>query len=398
MTDELFDAGVERVLARYADTAVLPFDPVAIATAAVRAAPPKPRILRQGPSSPTPWRFAMSRLALAGAVAMLVAIAAVVSQAPPGPDVGASPSPSPSVSPDPSASAVDDALGAKWLANAGESSVLGSGAGPVSMMVSSSGRSIAASNFGPGLGFASSMSGVAPNEIELVLDRAGGDCPAGARGLYQWTLNSDRSQLTLTTKTEDCLKRGLVFARRWERSLIGETTIGAGVIDSMDPTFRVTLPDDEYQARTLDDFFEIAGSKGLSLMVFKNPQAFVDACSTDEKRVPYQPGAEAFVNAFRGNDAFTVGTSIPLKVDGHDAISVVVGAQANYARCPGSDLYQYTPKNCNCHFIAGPGGTDRWYLVEVGSDTFMFMVSPFGSAAEADVIESIRIPFVLPSQ
>jgi hypothetical protein len=38
------------------------------------------------------------------------------------------------------------------------------------------------------------------------------------------------------------------------------------------------------------------------------------------------------------------------------------------------------------------------YVAEVDGDTFLFIVSPYGSASEQAVIESIRIPFELPSQ
>ena len=52
---------------------------------------------------------------------------------------------------------------------------------------------------------------------------------------------------------------------------------------ALDPGFSIVLPDDEYQTRHLTDFVEIAGSN-VSLMVHKNPQPFVDPCSTAEER------------------------------------------------------------------------------------------------------------------
>jgi hypothetical protein len=133
-------------------------------------------------------------------------------------------------------------------------------------------------------------------------------------------------------------------------------------------------------------------------MVFKNPQVFADPCSTEEERLPYQPGADAFIAAFRANDAFEVGPAEELAVDGHRAVHVVIGGKADYARCPGAALYQYTPKECRCHFVVDQGYADSMYLVEVGEDTFMFIVSPIGSPNEQDVIESIRIPADLPVQ
>ena len=185
----------------------------------------------------------------------------------------------------------------------------------------------------------------------------------------------------------------------WLRSLTAATTIGAGVIDTMDPAFSVVLPDDTYEARALDDFIEIGGTSGNSLMVFKNPQPFVDACSTEEERVPYQPGAAAFVEAFRNNDAFEVSGATPITVDGHPGLHVTIGGKANYARCPGQALYEYTPRDCLCHFVVDQGAADSMYLVEVGPDTFMFIISPLGSVeSEQPIIDSIRIPVDLPTQ
>jgi len=131
-------------------------------------------------------------------------------------------------------------------------------------------------------------------------------------------------------------------------------------------------------------------------MVFKNPQPFVDACSTNEERVPYKPGADAFVATFRANDAFDVSATEELTVGGHRTVHVNIGGKANYARCPGEALYLYTPRECLCHFVVGQGEADSTYLVEVGEDTFMFVVSPINSPNERAIIDSLRIPYDLP--
>ena len=350
-----------------------------------------------------PWRLSkMTRIAIvAGVAAIAVASGAFLLLGRPTTNVGPQPSTPPSIAPGDSRSggALDDALRATWLANAGADPVLQNGSGPVSLTVSSVGTSMEAANFGAGYGYASTATQIGPEQIEVVLDRTGGDCVEGARGLYGARLSDSGSFLTLTTLSDDCTKRGRVFDGMWLRSLAAATTVGAGVIDTMDPDFSVTLPDDTYEARTLDDFFEIGGSNGNSLMVFKNPQPFVDACSTEEERVPYQPGAAAFVEAFRNNDAFDVSEATPITVDGNPGLHVTIGGKANYARCPGQELYEYTPKDCLCHFVVGQGFADSMYLVEVGSDTFMFIISPLGSVeSEQPIIDSIRIPVELPTQ
>ena len=133
---------------------------------------------------------------------------------------------------------------ATWLAITRTVPALGNGGGPVSLAIAGNGLSLSASNFGASNAFSSSVSRWSEAELEFILDRASGGCPAGARGIYRWALSDDRSQLTLSKQTDDCASRGGALGRTWARSLVGPSTIGAGVVDSMDPTFAIKLPDD----------------------------------------------------------------------------------------------------------------------------------------------------------
>ncbi len=348
-----------------------------------------------------PWRvIPMGRLALVGAMAVIIATGSFLLLTRPRQDVSNQPSASPSPSGSPSAVGggppLADALRSTWVAFANEDPVLSTGAGPVSLLVSPVGTSVAAENFGPGHGYASTAIQAAPDQIEVVLARSGGGCLEGDRGVYRVQVNDDRSHLILTSISDACANRARVFVRTWVRSLDDPSNVGAGAITALDPGFSIVLPDDEYQTRHLTDFVEIAGSN-VSLMVHKNPQPFVDPCSTAEERVPYKAGAQAFVDFFKGNDAYEVTDVAAFRVDGHAGLHATVGGKANYARCPGQALYEYTPKNCVCHFIVGQGGADSMYLVEVGADTYLFIVSPIGLATERQIIDSIQIPFQLPS-
>jgi hypothetical protein len=220
-----------------------------------------------------------------------------------------------------------------------------------------------------------------------------GGCAAGAEGVFRLAQSSDRGRLTITTVSDACPTRSAALSRIWDRNLMGPTTVGAGIVDALDPTFAIRLPDARYEARTLDDFVEIADPhSAFSLIVFKNPQGFKDSCSSDQVRYPYKPGAAAFVDYYRQNDAFIVVDATPLKIDGHDATHLVTKIRVEGARCPGAELYAVTPKNCNCHFF---GGDDSIYLVNVGTDTFFFQLSPtVDAAAEMPIISTIRIPYV----
>ncbi|HEX5012677.1 MAG TPA: hypothetical protein VFV72_00865 [Candidatus Limnocylindrales bacterium] len=351
-----------------------------------------------------PWRFSpMFRFALVGAAAIAIVAGALVLYPRLKTDVS-SPSESPTISPSPtlgsSGGEIDDALRATWRSFALESPALGNGAGPVSLEFSQAGNGVAASNFGPGYGFASTVTPISADRFELALAQPSLSCAAGDRGTYRWQLSADRSELTLTAEAEACSTRGIVFQRRWVRSLVEATSYGAGIVDSMEPSFRVALPDYSFQTRTLNDFAEIASPDGggFSLMAFKNPVTFVDPCSADEERNPFTPTAASFFEHFQTTDAFTVGEVTELSIDGHRALHADVTGKENYARCPDHPLYQYTPERCGCHFIVGPGGTDSMYLVEGDGYTFLFIVSPYGSASEQSVIESIQLPYGLPTQ
>jgi len=351
------------------------------------------------------WRSPMHRLVLVASAAMLgvALVGGAFILAGSRPSDSTVPTPSPVASPVASAtvgdaSAAEEALRATWIASSGGHPLLGNAPGIVSMSVSPSGADVSASDFGPGHGYASTIKQTGANEFELTLVGDSDECAVGDKGIYRWSLSEDRGQLDLSVLTEDCEKRGIVFGRAWARSLTGATTVGTGVVDTMEPDFKIRLPDNAYEARTLDDFVEIGAADGVGLMAFKNPQLFVDACSTDEERVPYTPGAAAFAEGLRNNDAFIVGPETALTIDGNPAITFTVEGKADYARCPGEPLYEFTPQACNCHFVLGQGDSESLYLVEVDGDTILFEVSPFDSPNERQIIDSIRIPFDIPRQ
>jgi hypothetical protein len=283
-------------------------------------------------------------------------------------------------------------LRARWLAIVEELPALGTGSGPVTLTIDPTGSQLSLANLGPGASFLSRTALLASGDLQLELAAAAGNCAVGAMGVYRLQFSTDGARLTMTALSDACANRGLALGRTWERTLVGPTTIGAGLVDSFDPMFAIRLPDGHYEARVLDDWIEIGDpATGFSLMVFKNPQGFADSCSDGEVRYPYSPGAAAFVAYYRQNDAFTVVEATPLTIDGHDAIHLVTRVRVDGARCPGADLYALTPQACDCHFF---GGDDSLYLVDLGPDTFLFQLSPtVDSATELPIIRTIRIPY-----
>jgi hypothetical protein len=346
------------------------------------------------------------KVALAAAIGIALLGGAVLLTGNQNNNPGPVPEPSPSAAPSASAAAatpvangfVADELRARWVASDPGSDVLGTGSGPIDLTITASGSDLAVGNLGAAGSFASSVVASTPDQVTVALDRPSRSCAAGAVGTYRWALSSDGTQLQLTAVSDDCADRTIALARTWSRSLLGSTTYGAGVVDAFEPSFSIVLPDAQYDSRTLPDFFEIGATNGLDLMVWKNPQGFSDPCS-QAKRYPYAPGADALVAYLRQNPAFDVVEATALQIDGHPAVHLVTEAKSAYAGCPGKDLLLFTPKACDCHWIAGPGVRDSFYVVDVGEDTIVFELNPVDPATdESPITKSLQIPARLPGQ
>ena len=295
---------------------------------------------------------------------------------------------------------VDPAFRATWLGFTPTLPSLGNGSGPVELAISVDGTHLSASNFAPGAEFDSTISAVAANQVELVLDRPSGGCEAGATGVYRVAAADKSSLLGLTPVSDECVSRSEALGRTWGRSLASPTSMGSGFVTTMSTPFYVSLPDQELSARTLDDMIEIGGPNGFSLMAFKNPQGFVDACSTEEERVPFVPGADAFADFLEQNPSLETVSREDLTIGGLPAIHIVTEVRPVSAgapcEVPSEGLYLWTPKDCGCHFI---GGHDSLYLVDLpDGDVLMFEVSPVdeNNPVERQVIDSLRIPARLP--
>jgi hypothetical protein len=296
-----------------------------------------------------------------------------------------------------SGSPVAESLRSIWTAFAPANATLGTGGGPVNLIVSTTGETVASGNFGAAGSYSSRITPDATDTIRIVLERSAGKCAAGAEGTYRWALSADRSQLTLTELSDTCRNRAIEFSRTWVRSLVGTTSVGAGVVDAFDPIFSIVMPDDMYQPRVLQDYVEVAGTR-TSIAVWKNPQGFASACSQAE-RYPYTPGADAFAAYLAQNDAFTIIESTPMTIDGHHAVHVVIEGKKGYAPCPGQDLMTWTPRDLDGHWILSPGDRDGVYLIDVGNDTVMIAIYPtVTTASDKPIVATTRIPASLPEQ
>jgi len=285
-----------------------------------------------------------------------------------------------------------DDLRARWLANVPEIPELGNGAGPVTLTLDPAGALVSLANLATGMSFSSFTQVLSSGDLRLQLVEGTTTCPAGSEGVYRLDRSASGGQVTLVAVRDECTNRRLALSRRWDRTLTAPTTVGAGMVDSIEPNFAVSLPPGKYEARMLTDFIDIeATDRDFGMDVMKNPQGFVDACSPDQVRYPYTPGAAALVDYFRQNHAFVVVSTTPLTIDGHDAIHLVINRRVEGDRCPDSELYAFTPKECDCHFFAGD---DSFYLVDVGQDLFLFQLALKPDfSLDLPIIQSIRIPY-----
>ena len=407
MTDPFdYETRIQERLTAHAARASRPFDAVAIASHAVASSPRRSsapflgRLVTGRDGRVSAMRIALVGLLLLAAVgAGTVLVGSFLRPTTPIPErlVETVPSAtaSASASSSPAATAAVEDLRARWIANDRGSDVLGTSSGPIDLTIDSSGHSVAVGNLGSAGDFGSSIVSATADHLVVRLDHDTRGCAAGAEGTYTWVLGSDGSQLTLTAVSDACSDRTIAFGRAWARTLIGSSSTGTGIVDSLSPAFFIALPGGPYTSRTLPDYVDVGEPNGLDFQVWKDPQGFADPCS-QAKRAPYVPGSAAVVDYLRHSPAIKVIEETSLRIDGHPAIHVVVDGR-DVASCPGQVLQLWTPKSCQCHWTTADGIRDSFYLVDVGADTYAFELNPVdGSTDESPITHSLRIPAALP--
>ena len=406
MTDPFdYESRIQERLVAHAARALRPFDAAAIASHAVASSPRRSsapflgRLVTGRDDRVSTMRVALVALLLLAVVAAGTVIIGSLLRptTPPERLVQTVPSATASAiaSSDPDATGAAEDLRARWIANDPGSDVLGTSSGPIDLTIDSSGHSIAVGNLGAAGDFGSSIVSVTADHLVVRLDHETRGCAAGAVGTYAWTLGAGGSQLTLAPVSDACSDRTIAFGRGWARTLIGSSSAGTGIVDSLTPAFFIALPGGPYTSRTLPDYVDVGEPNGLDFSVWKDPQGFADPCS-QAKRAPYVPGSAALVDYLRHNPGIKVISVTSLQIDGHPAIHIVVDGK-DVAKCPGQDLQLWTPKACQCHWTTADGIRDSFYLVDVGADTYVFELNPVdGSTDESPITQSLRIPAPLP--
>lgn len=401
MTDQSFDARLERALRGYAETAIRPVDAVEIADRAFAAGATVHRV-----RSISVRRYAWLAVA-AILIALLLEAAFLLTVGRRGQLAAVIPTVAPSGLP----GALPIELAGSWIAEKPGDLSFGDQPDParMSFAVESNGRHVYVSlPSGPREYFQSTAT--ASNDQVQVVARAPGDpvtsggtllraCALKEIGIYRVARSTDGLRLTLSLIDDACPSRAVVLARTWIRSLGAPNSGGLGVIDAFDPLFTVNLPAGSYSVgRTTDTLTVVQPVPEFQFLAFKDPQGFTDPCDLKAGRYPIEQGADAIVAYFRQLPGFTVDSTKELVVDGHRAVRLVVHANSD-ASCPDGQLAEWQPKaeTADFHWFLRPGDTDSLVIVELADATLMFEVLPAPHPLESSVIDSIRFLEQLPA-
>jgi hypothetical protein len=411
MSDQAFETRIARVLAAYADEAVVPIDAAKIALAA-RPDSRSPLARLAAVAQARPSAEVRILLLAAALLAALVGTSLML--------VGGGQRTQPGLldaGPTPSATGGATDLAASlvgtWVADVPPDLELGdpSPAERMSLVIETNGtQALVTTPEGGVERFRASLA--APTTDRLVftnrvagepVSAAGADlrgCASNEQGTYRASRSADGLLLTLDPVDDPCPSRAAVFARTWVRSHGDVTTGGLGVVDAFEPLFTVDLPPGSYAGdRGASDAVTISQPvPEFAFLAFKDPQGFLDPCDTGAGRYEIAPGADAVVEYFRQLKGFTVDSVTEREVDGHRALTLVVHANAD-ASCPSGSLAEWQPAavTSSRHWMLRPGDTDTLVIVELADATVMFQVLPGPSAGGDRAIDSIRFLDQLPT-
>ena len=423
MTDVAFEARLERVARRYAETAVRPVDAAQIAASAMRVAD-RPAMLE---------RLALPRrrwlgLVVVGSLLSAVVELALFSGGRPTPVVPPSsslppPTPTPTPSSTPAPIALPGPQSGTWLADIPPTIVFERTPEPVRMtLIVDNASNAAEATVGlldgvSGL-FRSSVAGFEITKVRFTstatvpadAQHLAGDavtvngtrvsgCADGDVGDYRLSESRDGLLLTLTVLTEACPSRAAVLGRTWTRSLRVPNGGGTGVVDGFDPPFTVTLPPGSYVVNRDQDSTTIGQEfPAFKFLSWKDPQGWNDPCDEAKGRYAIAPGADAFVAYFRQLAGFTVDATTEMEIDGHRAVRLDVHANPD-ASCPAGWLNEWQPKSATggLTWFLRPGDIDNLFIVDLPTATVMFEILPVPDGRGLAVIDSIRFLDRLPT-
>jgi hypothetical protein len=353
------------------------------------------------PILPASWRVPpmLSKLALPGAIAVLVLVAGAIALLPrsnpgvgtsPGPDLSSpSSSSSSSGSTGPSATPLVSGLGrgmgyampapdvireATWVADAPAVAGLPS-SNHVRLVTSPNGNSLSLFYDRAGSTMGSQPVTSAAEMFGLVALTKSAGCEVGDHGEYQFTVSADHLTLELTATSDTCANRRLILDRTWVRSFDQPNPGGPGVVTAFEPAFRIDLPNRAWTSITHVDALEMQ-SPDLNIYAFKDPQGFTEPCTeTGGARKPVAQGLDAFEAYVRGLPGFHV-TATDETIGGYPARHLAITTTPT-SDCPrGSTIVEQQPKAepGTLHWILGMGDPDSMDVVELPDATILFQL------------------------
>lgn len=329
----------------------------------------------------------MNRVSLAAAAAVILAVVAGGALFfKPGSDIGGPmPSPTPTPQPTPVATlapgTTPEALRSVWVANA----PTGPAGALLTLTIDASVISVLDAGSESVLARAATGS---DGEFAFVAPDSNHGCQSGDVGRYSFAFGGPADDtaagdllLALTATSDACAARQAILERSWTRAFTSGFVGGRAVAIDFDPMFMVTLPAGAY---------DVTGSGPDALMVespteggapgafvaTRNPAGFSEPCSeTGGSKLQLAHTVDAFAAYMASLPGFTVERA-DVEIGGLPAVHLTVPTTIT-ADCPRADhrVLEWSTSAVtfpvNWQLTQGEV-TDSIYLVEVGSDLYLF--------------------------
>ena len=224
--------------------------------------------------------------------------------------------------------------------------------------------------------------------LSFVATNSSYGCLAGEVGRYGFLFGRPSGdaaagdmQLSLTATTDACAGRQAILERTWTRSFTSGFVGGRAVAIDFDPMFLVTLPAGAYSVTVSGrDALMVEGLKDGdapgAFVATRNPAGYSDPCSeTGGSKVRIAHTVDAFATYLASLPGFTVQRS-EVEIGGLPAVHLTVPTKVT-ADCPRADHrvleWSTSDPTFSVKWQLGQGDvTDSIYLVEVGSDLYLF--------------------------
>jgi hypothetical protein len=314
MSDQAFEARLQRVLREEGERAVRPVDAAFTARAAVTSQPRR---------SFGDWRRLVPVLAVALIGTGIVGTLALFSGARRQPQL-----PAPTLFGAPAVIGADG-----WIGHATMWTTFESTAQPGMLSIGDGGATAAIRLPDDSLRVASQLAqGDTPGQLRLTLDTDNSGCHKGDVGLYDAQLSTDGLELRLAAITDPCAARSADFGHTWNRNLLGHSGGGRGLVDGVSPPLWITVPVGDWLSISDPESFQTS-NKDRTVTVIQDPTGVKDPCNAAVPVVvPVDHGLLGFERYLATIPWLTV-VAQGMSVDGQPARQLVISAARN-APCP----------------------------------------------------------------